>query len=214
MSIPFYRYQLSSIAFAFFASLYAMMLLAADLRAADDAEIEKEVARIREYYAEVEALQELKKEDLEFKCEDDFMEGILTRRFRRDTDQVVRLDLGYLAGDHGGADEMYYYREGQVFFVLISDSWWRFSGLKEGQTVDMMRERRYYFSKGQCIRVLEKKVTADKPELLRGLIAKANNRQLDLSLATTAEQIAEVLKKALVLPKLEDAKAVAKFFCE
>lgn len=184
------------------------------LCADDKAGVEAEVARIRQYYAEVEALRELKKEDLEFNCPGDPMEGVLTRRSRRDTGKVVRLDLGYLAGDHGGSDEMYYYREGQVFFVLLADSWWQFSGKKEGETIDSMRERRFYFSKGKCIRILEKKVTAKKPELLRGQIGKAENRELDLSSVSSKEMVSKVLEKALALPQLEDAKAVTKFFCE
>ena len=182
--------------------------------ASDKGDVEAEVARIRKFYAEVEALQELDKEDFEFKCPGDPMEGVLTRRSRRDTGKVVRLDLGYIAGDHSGSDEMYYYREGKLFFVMISDSWWQFSGKKEGQTIDTMRERRYYFSEGQSIRVLEKKVSAEKPDLLRGLIVKAENSQLDRSLPTTKEMVAEVMKKALALPKMHDAKAVTKFFCE
>ncbi len=195
--------------------LSALALFAGRVSAADDKlELEAEVARIRQYYAEVEALQELKKEDLVFKCEGDSMEGVLTRRFKRDTGKVVRLDLGYLAGGHGGSDEMYYYRDGQVFFVLVSDSWWQFSGEKEGKTIDTMRERRYYFSAGKCIRVLEKKVTAAKPDFLRSLIVKAENRELDLGEAESKRLVAEVMEKARALPQLKDAEAVVKFFCE
>ncbi len=182
--------------------------------AADSSEVEAEVKLIRKYYAEVEALQELRKQDIEFQCKGGPMQGVLTLRFRRDTGKVVRLDLGYLAGDHGGSDEMYYYREGQVFFVLTSDSWWQFSGKKEGETIDTLRERRYYFSKGKCIRVLEKKVVADKPEQLRALAAKEENRELDLNEAATKELIIEVMKKAVLLPKMTDVKEVVKFFCE
>lgn len=194
--------------------LAVALLFGGSVLAVDKEDVKAEVARIRKFYSEVEALQELDKKDFEFKCPGDPMEGVLTRRSRRDTGKVVRLDLGYIAGDHSGADEMYYYREGAVFFVLVSDSWWQFSGKKEGQTIDTMRERRFYFSKGQCIRVLEKKVSADKPDLLRGLIVKAENRELDLSAAESKEIVAAVLEKALTLPKLNDAKAVTKFFCE
>lgn len=109
---------------------------------------------------------------------------------------------------------MYYYREGQLFFVLVSASWWQFSGGKEGETIDTMRERRYYFSKGQCIRVLEKKVTAKKQEQLRGLISKAENLELDLNREEIKGDLAEVMKKAQVLPTLKEAKDVTKFFCE
>ncbi len=194
--------------------LVMALFIGVGLCADDKPAVEAEVARIRQYYVEVEALRELKKEDLEFNCPSDSMEGVLTRRSRRDTGKVVRLDLGYLASDHGGSDEMYYYREGQVFFVLRADSWWQFSGKKEGETIDSLRERRFYFSKGKCIRILEKKVTAKKPELLRGQIVKAENHELDLSSVSSKEMIGKVLEKALVLPQLKDAKAVAKFFCK
>lgn len=187
--------------------------------AADKEGVEAEVARIREFYAEVEALQELKQIDIEFQCPDDPMQGVLTRRYRRDTDEIVRLDLGYLIGDHDGADEMYYYREGQVFFVLVSESSWRFVEKKGGKpgesaTMDSLRERRYYFSGGRCIRVLEKSVSSEKPADLRGLIVKVDNRELDLTATETKEIVAEIFKKAVALPKVTDAKAVAKFFCE
>lgn len=196
-------------------SLVAMALLFGEAMVAADKEgVEVEVARIRKFYAEVEAQQELAKEDFEFKCPGGPLEGVLTRRSRLDTGKVIRLDLGYIAGDHSGSDELYYYKEGQVFFVRVSDSWWQFSGKKEGQTTDTMRERRFYFANGKCIRVLEKKVSADKLELLRGLIVKAENHELDLSADETKEIIAGVMKKALILPKLNDSKAVTKFFCE
>ncbi|MCF6312713.1 MAG: hypothetical protein L3J39_09710 [Verrucomicrobiales bacterium] len=193
--------------------LCAAVFFAGNLPAEDRAGVETEVASIRQYYVEVEALQDLQKLDLVFKCDGEPMEGVLTRR-AKSTGQVVRIDLGYLEGGHGGADEMYYYRDGQVFFVLVSASWWQFSGKKEGETIDTMRERRYYFSKGKCIRILEKKVTAPKQEQLRALISKAENRELDLNTEESKEVIAEVRRKADVLPRLEDSKAVAKFFCE
>lgn len=174
---------------------------------------EAEVARIRKHYAEVEALQDLRQEDIEFQCPGDPMQGVLTRRSRRDTEEIVRLDLGYLAGDHGGADEMYYYRKNKLFFVLETASWWGFDGKKEGQTLDTMRERRYYFADGGCIKVLEKKVSSGKPEELKHLIAKEENRELDLAEEATKKMVAEILKKANSLPKLTDAKALAKFFC-
>ncbi len=184
------------------------------LQADDTTGVEGQIALIRQYYAEVEALQELQKVDIEFRCQGDPMEGVLTKRLKRDSGKVVRLDLGYLAGDHGGADEMYYYRDGKLFFILVSASWWQFSGQKEGETIDTMRERRYYFSKGQCIRVLEKKVTAKKQDQLRGLISKAENHELDLNGEEIRGGIAAVMKKASVLPTLKDARAVTKFFCE
>ncbi|NOX99542.1 MAG: hypothetical protein GXP30_07420, partial [Verrucomicrobia bacterium] len=64
--------------------------------AADNSEVEAEIKLIRKHYAEVEALQELRKQDFEFQCEGDPMQGVMTLRFRRDTEKVVRLDLGYL----------------------------------------------------------------------------------------------------------------------
>ena len=62
--------------------------------------------------------------------------------------------------------------------------------------------------------MLEKKVTAAKPELLRALIVKAGNRELDLGEAENRRLVAAVMKKAFTLPQVEDAKAVETFFCE
>jgi hypothetical protein len=191
--------------------LGALFFLRGGAAAAD--KTEEEVARIRKYYAEVEALQGLRQEDIEFQCPGDPMQGVLTRRSRRDTDEIVRLDLGYLAGDHGGADEMYYYRKNKLFFVLEAASWWGFSGKKEGQTLETMRERRFYFADGRCIKVLEKTASSERPEGLRLLIAKEENRELDLAEEATKIMVAGILKKADSLPKLRDAKALAKFFC-
>lgn len=196
-----------------------VMLFGDALLAADSAEVEAEVKRIRKYYAEVEALQELRQVDIEFQCPADPMQGVLTRRYRRDTDKIVRLDLGYLIGDHDGADEMYYYRDNQVFFVLVTASSWRFiekKGAKpgEGATIDSLRERRLYFSSGRCIRVLEKSASSENPEDLKGLIAKAENRELRLTEAQTQEIVSEILRKAKALPGVTDAKAAAKFFCD
>jgi len=196
-----------------------VMFFGGAMIAADQAVVEEEVKRIRKFYAEVEALQELRQEDIEFQCPADPMQGVLTRRFRRDTGKIVRLDLGYLIGDHDGADEMYYYRDNQVFFVLVSESSWRFvekKGAKpgEGATMDSLRERRFYFSGGRCIRVLEKTASSEKQEDLKGLIGKAENRELSLVEASTKEIVSEILRKAGALPGISDPKAAAKFFCE
>ncbi len=163
---------------------------------------EAEIAKIRKYYAEVEALQELAQEDIKFQCPDDPMQGVLTRRTRRDTGEIVRLDLGYLAGDHGSSDEIYYYRGGEVFFVLEAASWWGFSGGKEGQTIDTMRERRFYFAGGRCIRVLEKEVSSEKPEDLKGLISKEENRELDLADETVKKIVAGILNPTFAIRHL------------
>jgi len=114
---------------------------------------------------------------------------------------------------------MYYYRKSEMFFVLISASSWRFAGKKEDKpgetsTVDSLRERRLYFTKGRCIRVLEKSASSENPENLKGLIAKAENRELDLSEPETKKLISEALRIAEALSKVKDAKAVTRFFCE
>jgi len=203
-----------------FASLAGVVLLFEGVAAAPDkGEIEAEVQSIRKWFAEVETLQELRQENIEFQCEGDPMEGVLTRRYRRDTNQIVRLDLVINYSDHGAGDEIFYYRNGKVFFVLESEFSWRFAKKKgdkpgETSTVDSIRERRLYFAGGNCIRVLEKSVSSENPEKLKGLIAKAENRELDLAAVETRKIVAEIFKSAVTLPKMTNAKAVAKFFCE
>ena len=66
--------------------LVVMALLFGEvIEAADKDGVEAEVASIRKFYAEVEALQELDKKDFVFKCPGEPMEGVLTRRSRRDS---------------------------------------------------------------------------------------------------------------------------------
>ena len=139
---------------------------------------EEIIKQIRADYNRIESAS-LKSESFKFAPSDDPMEGTLTRYYLND--ELVKIRLSYIAGDHGGADETYYYDQGDLFFIYISESSWKFSGTPkangESETIDTFRERRIYVSGNQPVRYLLKTASSKDPEAGPSVLAKAENQE-------------------------------------
>ena len=105
----------------------------------------------------------------------------------------AKLDThGFGAVELGGAVETYFYHIGQLFFIYVAQSSWRFTGNTlasgESETVDSLIEHRLYFANGGLIRHLRKEVESTNYDALGGLIAKVPNQpHEDPALASAAK---------------------------
>lgn len=139
--------------------------------------VEDAVADIRAKYNQIENAS-LETKVIAFEPDDDPAYGKVTKYFRNG--QLVKANYVFGQGDHGWADETYYYHNGQLFFIYVAGRSWRFTGRTlasgESETVDMMREHRLYFSNGSLIRYLMKEAESTDYDALGSLIAKAPNQ--------------------------------------
>ncbi|WAC21538.1 hypothetical protein OVA24_09095 [Luteolibacter sp. SL250] len=169
-------------------------------------ETEDHIKTIRAQYAAIEAVG-TKGEEIKFEAEGDPLSGTLTR-FRKDG-QMVKAVLSYTSGDHGGSDERFYYRDGKLFFIHVTDSSWKFGGkpASNGQpgTIDEVTEHRIYLHDGKVIRNLTKTASAESGEDLAKALAKAENKA-----PVDRERETAVLSHASALPGLKDAAAILK----
>jgi hypothetical protein len=78
-------------------------------------------------------------------------------------DKVRLIKHSFSDGSHGGRSIEYYLWDNELFFQYIDESYWSFDGGNmngdemQPNTVDYYTEMRYYFSKGELIKCLEKK---------------------------------------------------------
>ncbi|MEM1443171.1 MAG: hypothetical protein AAGF67_12570 [Verrucomicrobiota bacterium] len=168
-------------------SLAVFFSLTASVALADP--VEDAVSDIRAKYNQIEG-GKLDKQVIEFAPEDDPSYGKVTKYFQNG--QLVKANYVFGAGDHGGADETYYYHNGQLFFIYVAQSSWRFTGNTlsngESETIDSMVEHRLYFQNGNLIRHLRKEVESTNYDALGSLIAKAKNQpHQDPSMASAAK---------------------------
>lgn len=139
--------------------------------------VEDAVKDIRAKYNQIEGWKK-RAQKIEFESDAEPFFGTLTRYYSGEN--IVKIDFSYTAGDHGGADESYYYHNGQLIFIYTADTYWSFTGNTlpsgESETKDTLIEQRLYFSNNQLIRHLRKEVNSTNPEALKGLVAKAENQ--------------------------------------
>lgn len=164
---------------------------------------EEIIKKIRSDYNRVENAS-LQSETFHYASSDDPMEGMLTRYYLED--ELVKIHFSYVAGDHGGAEETYYYDQGDVFFIYISDSSWSFTGKTlasgESETIDTFRQHRVYVAGNQAVRYLLKTASSKNPEEGPERLAKAENReQSDPVFTSTA--INRALKATNVMSSTE-----------
>jgi len=162
------------------------------------------ITDIRSKYNAIENAS-LKSETIRFAPQDDPMEGTMKRYFS--DGELVKISLSYTIGDHGGADETYYYSGGQLFFAFITDSSWGFTGKTlsngESETVDTVSEHRMYFANGQLIRYLRKSVETKDPDGAAKALAKAENEPY-----TDPEFAQTTLRRAMGAPSVTSAAGI------
>lgn len=93
---------------------------------------------------------------------------------------MVKAVLTYSLGDHGGAEESYFYSQGQLCFVYAASSSWRFTGRPlangESETADESAEQCIYFRDGEMIRDLRKIVQVPPGKSAAQLLKAAKNQ--------------------------------------
>ncbi len=139
--------------------------------------VEDAVTQIRARYNEIEAAS-LRSASLNFEATDGPESGKLTRYYQGQ--EMVKAVLTYSLGDHGGAEESYYYSQGQLCFVYAASSSWRFTGRTlangESETADESAEQRIYFRDGQMIRDLRKIVQVPSGKSASQLLKAEKNQ--------------------------------------
>lgn len=143
------------------------------------ADLAADLAVIRKQYAAIEAAKPTSTKKLELQAKSDPFEGDLT--ISQYADGLTKLFISYVATDHGGADETYYFGKEGLFFVLVADYSWRFGAADpkgEPATVDRLTEKRLYFKDGKCVRQLTRSVESQDAKQLATLIKKEKNKTL------------------------------------
>lgn len=184
--------------------LLALLVAAIPLSLLADAAVDEQVKTIRARYNEIEGAK-LRRETVTFESRDEPLSG--TCAFYYEGDALVKVHLAYVAGDHGGSDEYFYYDRDGLFFVLASDSLWSFTGktLPDGvdETVETLIEDRLYLVRGKVVRHLRKKATAKDPARLPTLLGEAKNESL-----TDPERAGSLLRHGRGLPSGKTADAL------
>jgi hypothetical protein len=166
------RYSKTHLCALFTVAIYILTGLPAQADWVEDA-----VTQIRARYNEIEAAS-LRAESLSFEATDGPESGKLTRYYQGQ--ELVKAVMSYSMGDHGGAEESYYYSQGQLCFVYAASSSWRFTGQTlangESETADESAEQRIYFRDGQMIRDLLKVVQVPSGKSAAQLLKAAKNQ--------------------------------------
>ncbi len=178
--------------------LPVLLTLACGIVTAEDSRI----LQIRQHY---NAIENARLDRRTIKWDDDPFPVELTRHDRGD--ETVKLVLN-TSSDHGSVMEYFYFRDGKLFFVFSEGSWWQFTGETDAagnsKTVEGMRQIRYYFHEGKCIRALRKEVTDPDFDKLAGLIAARENEAFsDPEAAAEMKRRGEFLFQVLDRPGLE-----------
>lgn len=172
---------------------------------ADDA---ADIAKIRQSYDKIGKGKPTSTRKIEFKLEDQPMEGTITHRaFEGGLSSVT---LSYTAGDHGGADEHFYYTDGAVFFIFVKAYEWRFapdSTAEKPASVDTLTETRYYIRNGTCVRALKRSATSRNAGKLPALVAKEENKEIE-----PGEAFLLLVKRAAAMRKVTCAEEAVGVF--
>ncbi|NNM28158.1 MAG: hypothetical protein HKO57_01440 [Akkermansiaceae bacterium] len=200
------RTSLSAVRRALLPGMAAVAVLVAPAASADETAA---IAQIRSLYAKITEGEPVKTRKIEFELEDDPMEGTITRRDYKDG--LSAITLTYVAGDHGGSDEHYYFdKDGGLFFVFVKDHHWQFAPGKtpdKPTTVDTLTEARYYLAGDACLRVLKRSASGPDAEKLPAAVAKAEHKTVE-----PGERLGRLRKRATALRTIADREEAAAFF--
>jgi len=185
--------------------LVAIALMSGTMAWADDA---GDLAAIRALYAKIDQGKPVKIETVSFADESDPLEGTLVRRSYEGGLSAIK--LSYVAGDHGGTDQSYYFKDGELFFIYTQDTTWHFapgSTDEKPKTVDTLIESRYYVRDGKVIQALQRSATTNEDKKLEELIAKVENKKL-----SGDPRGAKLIKRAAGVAKIKTGEEALKFF--
>lgn len=149
-----------------------LSILALSLNAQDG------IADIKKWYAEVEGNPVLKSTTFYLENGGEDME---LKRFVNEKEEVVKVQL-FAGGDHGSLSDIYYYKNGLLFFALRTEYGWKFSDQKDKdgnpKTIDSAFQTRLYFNRAKILKILEKNVSSENAEAIEGMLAKAQNKEV------------------------------------
>lgn len=113
-------------------------------------------------------------------------------------------------GDHGGATDYFYFKDGELYFIYQSQSYWSFDPKGgEGVTIDTGREQRIYYDGDRVVRHLVKEVQTGKADAVAALLAKAENQSVEDPEAATGLRNA-----GYRLLKVEDRASLERYLHE
>lgn len=142
---------------------------------------EEKVAEIRGWYAAIQNAKAESEVKTEFADDEEFLTG--TRTVRKYAGNLTAMTVEWGAGDHGWAEEHYYFRNGELFFAYHVLSSWSFveGGTPEKPlTEDTRREIRYYFDGVECIRALTRSASARDASTLVKKIASVEQESIEV----------------------------------
>ncbi len=132
---------------------------------------------IKKWYGEVEGNKALK---TTIYCLDEGGEDMELKRFVDTKGNVVKVELS-AAGAHGSLNDVYYYKDGLLFFVLRTEFGWIFSDKQDKKgnpkTIDSALQSRVYLNRAKVLKVLEKKASTENADGIVAMLAKAQNKE-------------------------------------
>ena len=170
---------------------------------------EERVNQIRGWYAEIQKSKAESETKTEFADDEEFLTG--TRTVRKYPGNLTAMTVEWGAGDHGGAEEHYYFRDGELFFAYHVLSSWSFveGGTPEKPlTEDTRKEIRYYFDGATCIRALTRSASARDASTLVKKIASVEQESIEAdtdarSAPTRAAKLLNATTDAAICAALE-----------
>ena len=170
---------------------------------------EKErVADIRKWYEAVQEGKPKSEKKVKFEAANEPLAGEVT--YREYADGLKAITISYSAGDHGGAEEHYYYRKGELFFAFLEQGSWRFDGQDskgESSTRDTLVEQRLYLEEGKCFRLLRRVVSGSDPEKLKALMKETPHKKEEPD-----DETAAIFRRGLALLETKTDAEVLKVF--
>ena len=170
---------------------------------------EDRLADIRKWYGQIQSAKPASKQEILFEAANEPLAGEMT--VRKYAGGLMAITLGYGAGDHGGADEHYYFRNGELFFIFVEESTWRFTG-EEGadgnpKVHTTLRELRYYLDGGKCFRLLDRKIAGPSTDDLEKKLRKMAQKSLK-----PGDDAVEIIQRGQTLAKAKNARDILKSF--
>lgn len=169
-------------------------------------ERQEALQQIKKWYRAIESDKRLVKQEIQAVSDLPYEPKLV--RYTSPSGELKKLEIS-LQSDHGLVQETYYFEKGALFFIYAVDEYWQFapgSDPEKPETVDVGSQQRYYFQRGKCIQALEKQVETKDGDKLRELLAKADNKALEVGLAAEA-----YVRKAELVSQIKTVQELQRF---
>ena len=144
---------------------------------------------------------------VEFAAEDGPLGGKVVLNRNSATGSMELITVDGQTGDHSGFSESFYFWDGELIFVFRQETQWSFHPQNPNQTIDTVKEERFYFHKGQIFRALRKDYEGGGPENLQKAQREAENKPLQLKGGEAPEFFSRA-SRLLITRKPADALAI------